>query len=133
VLDYADVVDLHGGSIDDAKNVTWPKTTIPGHSTVGKQITVRIKNPISATPTGASDPGHFDLTMTNVFGNVVTVKLPSPPTKTIETTAAALPNTGPGTSLLVAAGLVIVATYFYSRARLLSQESAIALRETAGV
>ena len=81
------------------------------------------------TPTSTSDAGHFDLIMTNVFGNAVNIFLPASPAKTVEITTTRLVNTGPGTGLFVAASLVIVAGYFYSRSRLLATESTIAVRD----
>jgi uncharacterized repeat protein (TIGR01451 family) len=128
-LDYADVSDLHGGVIDASSVVSWTGVDIKAGETVTKQITVKVKNPIPSTPVSASDAGHFDLLMTNVFHNAVNVKLPAPVAKTVEITATKLVNTGPGTGLFIAASLVIVAGYFYSRSRLLAVESSIAVQE----
>lgn len=129
VLDYADVVDLHGGFIDSNKNVTWPKQDINGGAIASVKITVRVKNPIPQTPASANDPNHFDLVMTNVYGNTVNIKLPGSPAKQVEVAGTALPNTGPGETLAVMAIVVILAGYFYSRATLLAKESQIAVRE----
>jgi uncharacterized repeat protein (TIGR01451 family) len=131
VLDYATVVDLHGGTISNRNVVSWAKQDIKAGATASHQITVKVKSPIPATPTGSSDPGHFDLVMTNVYGNAININLPATPAKTIETTAATLPNTGPGTNLLIATFIVVVAGYFYGRARLLAQESDLAIKELA--
>ena len=131
VLDYATVVDLHGGTISERNIVSWPKLDIKAGITASKQITVKIKSPIPGTPTGVSDPGRFDLVMTNVYGNAVNIKLPAPPAKAIEVTASSLPNTGPGTNLAIAVMVVIAAGYFWSRSRLLAEESEIAIRETS--
>ena len=128
-LDYADVSDLHGGAIDASSIVSWAGVNIKAGETVTKQITVKVKNPIPSTPVSSSDAGHFDLLMTNVFHNAVNVKLPAPVAKTIEITTTKLVNTGPGTGLFIAASLVIVAGYFYSRSRLLATESSIAVQE----
>ncbi len=132
VLDYADITDLHGGTFNSTtKTLTWPAEPIKAGATVTHQITVQVKNPIPSTPPGLTDPQHFDLVMTNVFGNAINIKLPPTTPLVIQTTAAQLPNTGPGSSLLVAAAVVIVAGYFYSRARLLQEESTIAVQEAA--
>lgn len=129
VLDYADVTDLHGGSIDNYGNVTWPAEDIPAGQTATQRITVTVKNPIPSTPVDPTNPNHFDLTMTNVYGDTVNINVPAPPIKTVQMTAAALPNTGPGTSLFIAAAIVAVAGYFYGRARLLARESELAVKE----
>ncbi len=131
VLDYATVADLHGGSMDATKLVSWPAQEIAAGQTATVQVTVKVLSPIPETPTGTSDPGHFDLIMTNVYGNAVSIKLPPSPAKTIELAAASLPNTGPGTSLFIGALIVIISSYFYSRARLLTRESNLAIHEMA--
>jgi uncharacterized repeat protein (TIGR01451 family) len=130
VLDYADVTDLHGGKSDTFGLVSWPAETIKAGATLTHQITVKVKDPIPATPTDQADPMHFDLTMTNVYGNSVSIKVPAPPGKTVETAAATLPNTGPGSSLLIGGLVVMLAGYFYARSRLLATESNIVLHET---
>jgi uncharacterized repeat protein (TIGR01451 family) len=131
VLDYADVFDLRGGSIDKDKVVVWPAIDIKADESRSVQITVKVRDPIPQTPVSSSDPAHFDLVMTNVYGNAINIKLPGAPAKQVEIAAAALPNTGPGTSLMIAAAVVILASYFYSRATLLARESEIAVKETA--
>lgn len=129
VLDYADVVDLSGGTKDSENVVTWPTEDITAAATASKTITVKVKTPVPQTPVSSSDGGHFDLTMTNVYGNTVNITLPADVTKTVEVAAAVLPNTGPGTSLFGAAAIVVLAGYFFSRARLLATETSIAIQD----
>lgn len=133
VLDYADVTDLHGGTMSAESVVTWPAETIKAGKTASHQITVKVKDPVPQTPAAPGDPNHFDLVMTNVYGDTVNIKLPGSPEKSIETAAATLPNTGPGTSLMIAAAIVIIAGYFYGRARLLAEESSLAIQGNLGV
>jgi uncharacterized repeat protein (TIGR01451 family) len=133
VLDYADITDLHGGSLSTDKFLTWPAENIAAGATVTHEVTVQVKNPIPSTPVDPTDSMRFDLTMTNVYGNAINIKVPSPPVKTVQTTAAALPNTGPGTSLFMAATVVMVAGYFYGRARLLARESELAVQANGDV
>jgi uncharacterized repeat protein (TIGR01451 family) len=132
VLDYADATDLHGGTIDSNNQVGWPAETIAAGATAKHEITVKVKDPIPQTPVSSSDPAHFDLIMTNVYGDTVNIRLPGSPLKTVETTTASLPNTGPGTTLFLAACIVIMSGFFYSRSQLLAKESSIAVQETAG-
>jgi len=87
VLDYADANDLHGGTLDAQKNVVWPAESIKAGATATHQITVKVMSPVPQTPVSSSDPNHFDLVMTNVYGNAVSIKLPGSPQKTIETAA----------------------------------------------
>lgn len=133
VSDYADIIDLHGGSIDQYKVATWPSVSIDAGKTVTIQVTVKVKTPIPATAPSPTNPFHFDLTMTNVYGNTINIKLPPTPVSQVSTAAATLPNTGPGTGLAVAAGVMIIGAYFYSRSRLLARESSLAVQDTAGV
>lgn len=130
VLDYADVTDYHGGTIGPDKVVTWPKLNIKPDESRSVKVTVKVKDPIPNTPVSSSDPYHYDLIMTNVYGNTVNIKLPGSPTKQVEVAAATLPNTGPGTTLMIGAAIMITAGYFYSRASLLARESDIAIKET---
>jgi uncharacterized repeat protein (TIGR01451 family) len=132
VLDYADIVSLDGGNLDNATGeVGWPAADIKAGATLSHQITVHVKDPVPQTPASTSDPGHFDLTMTNVYGNAINIKLPGTPVKVIEAGSTTLVNTGPGTSLFAAAVVVVLAGYFYGRARLLSKESQLALQANA--
>jgi Domain of unknown function DUF11 len=132
VVDYANVTDLHGGTIDNNNTVTWPSVSISPGQTVTKEISVKVKNPIPSTPVDPGDPNLYNLTMTNVYGNTITIKVPPTPTVTVENTAASLPNTGPGTGLFIAGLLIVVGGYFFARARLLALESAIAVHDNSG-
>jgi len=131
VMDYATPTDLDGGSLDAHGNVTWPGVTLAPGETLKHHITVKVKNPIPSTPRDTGDPNHFDLIMTNEYGDSINIKVPSPPVTVVQQTASSLPNTGPGTGLFVAAAVVIFAGYFYSRSRLLQEESTIAVQEAA--
>lgn len=131
MLDYADATDLHGGKMDSEGNVGWTALTIKAGATVTKQITVKVKAEIPQTPAAPEDPMHFDLTMTNVYGNTINIKVPGSLTKTVETGTTQLPNTGPGTTLFIAGLVVVTAGYFYARARLLALESNMALKDAA--
>ncbi len=129
VLDYADVTDLHGGTMGSDGIASWPAQDIAPAQTATIQVTVKVKDPVPQTPASTSDPAHFDLTMTNVYGNTINIKVPGSVTKTVETaTTTTLPNTGPGTSLFAAAVIIMVAGYFYGRARLLARESELAVK-----
>lgn len=122
VLDYADIVDLHGGTLGEYGLVTWPKQELkPGQSVLHK-VTVRIKSVLPSTPASSSDPEHFNMVMTNVYGNAIEIKLPPTITKTTEIVTTQLPNTGPGTSLVIGFTLTTVIAYFFARSRLLAKE-----------
>lgn len=122
VLDYADITDLHGAKLDQNKNIIWPATDIAAGQTLQKLVTVKIKNPVPSTPVSASDPGHYDLTMTNIYNDTVSIKLPPAVNKQIETVTRVLPNTGPGTSLLIGFTMTVFVAYFFARTKLFATE-----------
>lgn len=124
VLEYADIVDLGGGSIDESnKTVVWPKENIVAGTTLSNTITVKIKDPIPQTPVSTSDKGSFDMVMTNVyFGSSVDIKLPPSIVKTTELTVQSLPETGPGTALTAGFAITAIFSYFFARSRLLAKE-----------
>lgn len=133
VLQYSTLTDPHGGTLDSFNNISWPNVDIAPGQTVSHQITVTVKNPIPNTPNDPSNPTRFDLMMTNTYGNTINIKVPGSPTKQVEVASATLPNTGPGTSLFIAATVVVMAGYFYGRAGLLAKESAMAVKESSAV
>ncbi len=122
VLDYADITDLHGAKLDEHKNVVWPDTDIAAGQTLSRTITITVKDPVPATPVSSSDPGHYDLTMTNIYNDTVNIKLPPAVNKQIETVTTVLPNTGPGTSLLMGFIMTAVVAYFFARSKLFATE-----------
>jgi hypothetical protein len=134
VMDYATVQDVNGGTLDSSSGeIVWPAVDIKATTTLTHTVTVKVMSVIPDTPASISDPGHFDSVMTNVYGNTVNIPVPENIIKTASVvTTTQLPNTGPGTSLFVGAGIVIVAGYFYSRSRLLAKEARLVLQTTSG-
>ncbi len=122
ILDYADVTSLNGGRLGTGSIVSWPAVSIKAKSSVTKKITVKVKNPLPATPRSTSDPGRFDMVMTNVYGDTVTIKLPPSITKQTELVTGELPKTGPGTSLAIGFALTTMVGYFFARSRLMAKE-----------
>lgn len=131
ILDYADVTDFHGGSIDKENMVRWPAADIKPGETLTKKLTIKVKSPIPQTPVSSSNPGKFDLTMTNVYHDTtVNIKLPPTVIKTTEQLTTTLPNTGPGANMMIAFGLTSVVAYFFYRSRLLNKELNLVLQES---
>ncbi len=122
VLDYADVTNLHGGTIGEDNTVRWPAIDIAPGQSIEKQITIKVKPVIPSTPSPTSNPGSFDCKMTNVYGDTVEINLPCAPEKTVEQINGSLPNTGPGETLAVAFVVTTVAGYFFARSRLMAKE-----------
>jgi uncharacterized repeat protein (TIGR01451 family) len=134
VLDYADLIDTGGATKNEENILVWPKSDIKANKTVTFSFTIKVKDPLPATPTSSSDPGHYDQTMTNAYGNTVTIKLPASISKTTEiVTTTQLPNTGPGTSLIIAFAITAFASYLFARTQLMSRELAIVRADFASV
>lgn len=128
ILEYSnlDMNTLQGGVFDsNNKTIAWnEKVTIKAGGSVTKTFRVKVKDPIPTNPksTTLSNRSSFDMVMTNVYGNVINIKLPETPSKTTETVTTALPKTGPGTGLALSIGLTIIVGYFFARSRLLAKE-----------
>ena len=132
ILEYAKIVDLHGGEKDDNDIVRWPAVDIAPGETIEQKLTVRVKDPIPQNNTSPSGPGSYDLIMTNVYGDTVNVELPPSVKKRVEiVTTTTIPNTGPGETLAAAFTITVIASYFLARSRLMSKELAIVKEEYA--
>jgi len=127
VLDYADIVNLDGGTQNDQHIVVWSPIDIAAGQSVKKQITVIVKTTLPNTPVSSTDPGHYDSVMTNVYGNTTNVNLPLTPAKTAEQLTATLPATGPGTGIILSFLVTLIATYYFARTRLLNKETCITI------
>lgn len=133
VLDYANIQSDDNGSLNSQDIISWPATTIAPNASLSHQVTVVIKSPIPQTLPSSSDPEYFDHIMTNVYGNTININLPPSAVTTIAaTTTTALPNTGPGNSIIIAAVITLIAGYFFARSRLLTSESIIAIQDNNG-
>lgn len=123
ILEYADLTDNGGGQYDGlGQTISWEPTDIEPGQSVTKTFKVRVKNPIPTTPVSASDPLSYDNVIENYFGNRVEVRLPVSTTKQVENTLGTLPNTGPGTTMLVSSLGFVIVGYFFFRTRLLAKE-----------
>mgnify|MGYP000505613334 CR=1 FL=1 len=131
VAEYADITSTHGATKSVDNVLTWSAQTVAAGNTITKQITVKVKDPVPQTPapcanatvTPCPHTQSFDLIMTNVYSNTVSIRVKPPLAKTVETvTNTTLPNTGPGTSLAIGFAGVVTVGYFFARSRLLAKE-----------
>lgn len=130
ILEYADITDLNDATFNEqTKKLSWPAVTINPGQTITKTFTVKVKDPLPATPISASNPLSYDFSMHNVYGRKVTVNLPKPASKAIEQTVTQLPNTGPPMSMLIAVIGVMIVSYFYYRSRLINKELVVIQKE----
>ncbi len=125
ILEYADLLDPRGAKLKDPGTLEWAKAKIDPGQTLINQFTVQVKSPLPTTPKSTSDPESFDLRMDNVYGNEIKIPLEVPAPKQIETAAAALPQSGAGTNLIILLAVVSLIVYFYARNRQLITEVGI--------
>lgn len=136
VLEYAEYISSDKGSFDSQTNyVTWGSVNIEPGQSVSHTITVKVKDTIPSTPRGAtpSSSQSYDLNMNNVYGDIVNIKVKTPPIKAVEQTTQSLPNTGPGTSLLISFSIALIVGYFFARAKLMAKELEIVRTEYAEI
>ncbi len=127
VLDYADPSSLNGGTLDANGLLTWPPVDVPADGSMQKMFTVQVKDPLPKTAPAPDDPQGFNSIMTNVYGNAVNIKVQQPTVvAAAKTVTTSLPNTGPGSGIIVMVLIAVFAGYFYARSRLLLKESYIA-------
>lgn len=124
VLEYADLQDASGATFTESpvRMLSWAPIDIKPNETVVRTILVKIKSVIPTTPASTSDPLSNDMKLVNVYGNTVEIELPSNPIKTVEQTVSTLPSTGLGTNIIIGTVLLMAATYFYFRSRLMVKE-----------
>lgn len=124
VLEYADIIDANGATFSESpvKMLTWSPVDIRPNETISRTVLVKIKSPLPSTPASTSDPLSYDLKMVNVYGDTVQIELPNNPVKTVEQTVNSLPSTGPGLSIGITTTVLVLATYFFFRSRLMNKE-----------
>lgn len=130
VLEYADLASYNEAIYDKVnQRLTWPAATIPAGGSIIKKFTVKVKNPIPTTPPALSDATSYDYKMRNVFGNEVIINLNKPAAGIAYQTINQLPDTGPGSSLLISSLAFMIIGYFYARNKLLIKEIDIVKNE----
>jgi PKD repeat protein len=121
VLEYADVTDAGGATLTEGV-LSWPSQAVAPGQVLASSFTVKIKNPIPATPVGLSDPGSFDLRLDNIYGNGVQISLVPPSPKQIEAAATNLPDTGASAGTIIILLVCAFSLYFFFRNRQLLAE-----------
>jgi uncharacterized repeat protein (TIGR01451 family)/LPXTG-motif cell wall-anchored protein len=75
VLEYSDIAFVSDGGAVSSNVVTYKSVSLAPGATVSNTFKVRVKNPLPNTPQSGT---HFDYTMQNTYGNLVTVNLDRP-------------------------------------------------------
>jgi uncharacterized repeat protein (TIGR01451 family) len=107
VLPYADMVDMGGGSLN-GNVINFPGITVPAGGSVSKSFKVRVKYSLAS---------NLRYTMTNTYGNTVTININSPQVLG----AFVAPKTGADTLGITFASLLTLAFAGYKKKELLSK------------
>ena len=134
-LEYADVVNAGDAQVAQQGNTTvleWAPLTVKAGQTITKTVTFRMKDPLPTTNTPPGNPESFDCKIQNSIASstaIVTIDQTNCLPKVVEQTATVLPNTGPGSSLLIVFAMVAIVGYFFARSRLMARELEIVKAE----
>ncbi len=105
VLPYADMVDNGGGNLN-GNVISFPGITVPAGGAVSKSFKVRVKYGLES---------NLTYTMSNTYGNTVTIRINNPQVKGI----FVAPQTGADTSGFVFAGMLTAAFAVFRKKDLL--------------
>jgi hypothetical protein len=127
ILEYASLDEAflkqQGGKFDaEAKTVSWNNQTVAANSNLTNVFRVKLKPKIPATNRPGTMTTSYDCQLSNKFGNQLDIPVDCPLPKSAEYITKRLPNTGPGTSLIIGFTLTTVVAYFFARTRLLRKE-----------
>jgi uncharacterized repeat protein (TIGR01451 family) len=123
VLDYSNLIDNGGGTLDPVTNIlSWPDVTLNPKDIQTRTFVVRLLDSIPTIAQGASNPNSFDCMMTNTFGNTININVDCPVPKVVEQIATELPKTGATENVVFACIVLAVAAYFFARSRQLEKE-----------
>lgn len=139
VLEYADIVDLGGGTllatgpdvpVEKNNYVSWPSASLKPGESIEKIVNVQVKSTIPSTPQGLGNQSSYDCQMVNdLAGNGTTVKVDCPTPKVVEQVVQELPRTGTTENLIFAGIVLAVVAYFYARSRQLKKEVRLLRRD----
>lgn len=105
VLPYADMVDNGGGNVN-GNVISFPGITVPAGGAVSKSFKVRVKYGLES---------NLTYTMSNTYGNTVTIRINNPQVKGI----FVAPQTGADTTGFVFAGMLTAAFAVFRKKDLL--------------
>lgn len=127
ILDYSDLdmafLTSQGGSFDEnGKTLSWKPQTVGANRELINKFRIKLKDPIPSTNQPSAMTTAFDCQLSNKFGDQLDIKVDCPIPKQAEYVIESLPNTGPGTSLIIGFTATSVFAYFFARSRLLGKE-----------
>lgn len=123
ILEYAKLIYNDGGTFDSRSNhIYWPEVTLEPGSEQIRTFVIRVDNDIYATARGTNESMSYDCTLTSVFGNASNIRLNCPSQKIIEEISLQFPRTSSVVNIISSIILLILAIFFYARARQINKE-----------
>jgi fimbrial isopeptide formation D2 family protein len=127
VLQYADIADssqiaLQDMKLDSQNYLRWKIPNLAAGTSDVKTLRVKVKDPIPVTNTPSKLSPDYSCSIINNYGSQVAMNINCPVAKSVEQTTKSLPNTGPGTTLTIAAAIASLAGYLFSRSRIMARE-----------
>lgn len=132
ILEYAQnstLAGFGGGSLSSEGVLSYPKVNIAPGKTITKTFSVIVTtdSKILSKEPSINDPDAYNRQLTNIYGDTINVKVPKPGVAVVASKVTELPNTGPGSTVLIYALIATVAGYLYSYRRLQLKEARIAM------
>jgi uncharacterized repeat protein (TIGR01451 family)/fimbrial isopeptide formation D2 family protein len=127
VLQYAEIIDSaslsdQGISLGSDNYLRWSLNNLKAHTSDIKTIRVKVKEIIPTTNTPSNISPDYDCRISNDYGNEVLMNVECPLVKEVAKNATALPNTGPGTTVIIGFMVTAVVGYFFARAKIMAKE-----------
>lgn len=114
VMDYASLVDNGSGKFDNnSKTISWDKTTLAPRATDTKKIVVEVNSKIPSTPRAVNDPAAYSCSITNTYGNTISIWINCPTEKLLANLFEQLPHIDTSANLIIDVTLLLFITYFY--------------------
>ena len=109
ILEYADVVNISDGDIDDNKTIHWINKNIPQNSSVQYSFSVRVKSQIPTTAQNSS----FDCKITSTLPGDKSLNIPCSIIKQMELKLHKLPHLSETHILLTSLGTLLLSVLLY--------------------
>jgi hypothetical protein len=122
ILEYADLTDDGGGAVSKNSILSWPETTIEPKSQQTRTFTTKIVKEVPATANGQNNFRSYDCQITNVFGNVLDLKINCPALKITEQITSTLPKIDSSKAIITMTIILGIGLFFYLRTRQIREE-----------
>lgn len=122
-LEYSKVLDSGSGTYDSQSGtITWPNLRLQPGQSVSHTVSLVILHQVPATSTGLSNQSSYDCRTTAALAlSSLTIPVKCPAVKQLENLTSSLPNLS-AKLLITEAVILILAVYFYLRARQTKEE-----------